>query len=331
MTYLDFINLFNRYDREQRFSDGATRLYVKLLDVANGMRPAGGPWVSDFQRSDGYIAAVCGWSGNTVKKHRKELLGRGLVSGDFGGAGRSSSGKYRLYYPGKNVSNVDTISPGNVSDVDIFNSGIVSTFDTFTPVNISDVDTISPENALNVSRNVSNVDTLYIEEENKSIGAAAAALPTPSLGVKPSAKTPKKGAKQTPKKAGATAEEITALCLPHPGADFARLWALFLTGSSQQGKSLNAHRMALAKLGRKPEGFALVMLESAIERDWVGVENPGTARAFEEWQAQQTKQPAPAPPAAAQPEPELNLDFIAQQEADAAQRREARLNRYATV
>ncbi|MBO2009204.1 hypothetical protein J4E00_09075 [Siccationidurans soli] len=95
------------------------------------------------------------------------------------------------------------------------------------------------------------------------------------------------------KKAGATPEEIAALELPHPGEEFANLWAMFLTGSKQSGKSLNAHRMALLKLGRKPEAFAIVMLEAAIQGDWSGVENPGTARAFEEWQVQQAKAPAP--------------------------------------
>jgi hypothetical protein len=49
----------------------------------------------------------------------------------------------------------------------------------------------------------------------------------------------------------------------------------------------------LTKLGNKPEGFAIVMLEAAIQGNWSGVENGGTAKAFEEWQAAQARQPAP--------------------------------------
>lgn len=324
MTYLHYIILLENRDREQHFSAGATRLYLKLLAMANGIAN-GGTWPVEFTRSDAYVAGACGCAANSMKSYREELKKRGLIGGEWGTAGRTSKGIYRLVGEAVIVSEFDTFSPNNLSNSDTISPNNLSEFDTISEVNVSEFDTISPKNPLNVSGNVSKFDTLEEEEDKESIGAALAASPALTTGKKFSAKNPKKG----PKKTGAMAEEIAALELPHPGAGFASLWALFLTGSKQLGKSLNAHQMALLKLGRKPEAFAIVMLEAAIQGDWVGVENPGTARAFEEWLAQQAKAPAPA--TAAHPEPELNLAFIAEQEAAAATARTARFNRYAAV
>lgn len=312
VTYLDYIIFFNQCDREQRFSDGATRMYVKLLDVANTVRVNGGQLLGDFQRSDGYMESVCGWSTNTLKKHRAELVSRGLLSGDFGQAGRNSSGKYHLIHPTENVSTSDTISADNLSNID-----------TIPLVNLSDVDTISPETPLNVSGNVSNVDTLYKEEDKENKGAAHAASPARA--------SAKKSSAEKPSTSGPSEQEIAALALPFSGAEFADLWATFRHGAKQAKKERSAFELMLKKLGKYPEAFAVVMLESAIQGGWSGVENPGTPRAYEEWAAQQTRAPLPSTTGAhASPAPELNLEFIAEQEAEEARERAEHFERFAT-
>lgn len=108
--------------------------------------------------------------------------------------------------------------------------------------------------------------------------------------------SPKKGKGKNTAKPEATAEEIAALPLPHAGAEFAELWTNFLKGSKQAGKTLYAFQLMLKHLGKKPEAFACVMLERATVGNWQGVENPGTARDFQEWQAEQARRPTPAPP-----------------------------------
>jgi len=321
VTYLHFINLFNQYDCERHFSDGASRLYIKLLNVANEInksRPKGAPWVVDFQRSDGYMAGVCGWSVNTLKKHRQELEKRALLSGDFGQVGRNGSGKYHLCYP-VNLSNVDTITEANLSNVD-----------TFSPENLSTSDRFSPENELNLSRNLSNVDTLIKEVKKEGSSAASAAAPTTLISEKSESK-PKRGAGK-PK--GATLAEIAALPLPFDGAEFAEAWKTFYTTNTKQaGKNISAFELMLKKMGTKyPEAFAVLMIEKAIMGNWQGVENGGTARDFQEWQTEQARRPAPAAPTvAAIIAPELNEEFLAQQQAREDAEQAAHFAKYATA
>lgn len=339
MTYLHFINLFNQYDCELRFSDGASRLYIKLLNVANEVnkgRPKGAPWVADFRRSDGYMGAVCGWSVNTLKKHRLELEKRGLVSGDFGQVGRNATGKYHLCYP-VNLSNIDTFTQGNLSDVDRFIEPNLSDVDTFSQVNLSTSDTFSPESELNLSRNLSNVDTLIEEEEKKESSAASAApavdfseeVSKAAISPPPIKPTPKK-----PKPKGATHQEIAELPLPFDGVEFAGIWkSFYTTNTKQSGKAITAFELMLKKLGKYPEGFAVVMLERAIMGDWQGVENDGTPRALTQWQAEQAQKPAPPSVAASAPviTPKLNEDFLAQQQAREEAEQAAHFAKYATA
>jgi hypothetical protein len=135
-----------------------------------------------------------------------------------------------------------------------------------------------------------------IKEDNK---AANAATPTPSSLehtelAPPTASSSAKATSKKIRRVGATADEVTALLPPHPGDKFAELWTKFHTSPQHAKKALSAFEMMLTKLGKYPEEFALVMLESAIQGGWSGVENPGTARAYEQWQADQATRP-PAP------------------------------------
>jgi hypothetical protein len=83
----------------------------------------------------------------------------------------------------------------------------------------------------------------------------------------------------------------------------------------------------LKKLGKHPAGFAVVMLEAAIQGNWSGVENAGTARAFTEWQAEQARQPTlrpmPAPLPSAGPAPRTTPDYNPEVVAERQAQREA--------
>jgi hypothetical protein len=157
--------------------------------------------------------------------------------------------------------------------------------------------------------------------ENESAVPAASSSPT----------TPPPPRPKSSKKAGATAEQLAALPLPHPGSEFAQLWATFRESPKQVGKALSAFELMLKKLGKYPEGFAIVMLERAIQGGWSGVENPGTAQGFVEWQAMQRRQPAPAVAPLPIPDLELNQDFVAQLAAQEAASKAQHLARYAAA
>jgi len=135
-----------------------------------------------------------------------------------------------------------------------------------------------------------------IKERNS---AANAATPAPSSfencqSVSSSPASPAKAAGRKARRTGTPPDEVAALALPHPGERFAELWTMFWTSEQHNKKNLMAFKMMLAKLGKYPKDFAIVMLENAIQGGWSGVENPGTARAFEQWKVEQASRP-PAP------------------------------------
>ncbi|MVN78940.1 hypothetical protein GO988_21635 [Hymenobacter sp. HMF4947] len=285
MNYIELINQFWQCDIEHSFNGSETRLYFYLLHTCNSLR-----WKNPFTHSDAHLAAVSGMSVNTLKTARNRLKQAGLIEFTPGSQGRGQSHKalYKL-----------------------------SIFDTIP-------DTLSA-NSLTVFPRTS--DSIYkhkLNEEGKS--ASASALPSPvltaDLPAANQAATPKPAAR--PKKpkapANANAEQVAALPLPHPGAEFAELWATFRAGPKQKAKAVSAFELMLKKLAKYPEGFAVAMLEMAIQGDWSGVENGGTAKAFTEWQAAQASRPAPARPSNRSPafleaDPALNHDFLAEQAA----------------
>lgn len=309
MTYLDYIVLFNQRDQERSFSGNATRLYLKLLHLANSIG-----WPAEFAKPDPYVSAVCGFSGNTMKDCRTQLVERGLLAVMPGGSGRGAVTSYQLLGL-KKVSNPDTLPAEKVANSDTLPSDMVSK-----------PDTISPENGNKVSEKVSNFDTPIIDKEEGSSAASAAAPASTSPSQKPA------GRQQKAK--GATHEEIAALPLPFDGAEFAEAWRTFYTTNTKQaGKNISAFALMLKKLGKYPEAFAVLMIEKSIMGNWQGVENGGTARDFQEWQTEQARRPAPAAPTIAPSiAPELNEEFLAQQQArEEATRAELLARRTATA
>jgi hypothetical protein len=312
VTYLDYIVFFEKRDHVQAFSGNATRLYLKLLHLAN---LAG--WPEELAKPDPYVAAVCGFSENTMKDCRTKLVAGGLLATTPGKMGRGAVTVYRLLAP-------DNI-PKKVSNSDTLSSEKVSNFDTLNPNKVSKFDTLSAEKENKVSDKVSNFDTLNIDKENNNTSAASAAEVGVSFSEKVSTEQPasKLGQSTKFKKAGASLTDIAGLPLPHAAPEFAEAWRTFYTENTKQaGKPLTAFGLMLKKLGKYPAGFAVAMLEAAIQGNWSGVENAGTARAFTEWQNEQTRQPAqrsmpaPLPAGAAQSTtPDLNPEVVAQRQA----------------
>jgi hypothetical protein len=315
VTYLDYVVFFEKCDQQQPkgFSGNATRLYLKLLAIANGIAN-GGSWPVEFSKPDPYVAAVAGMSPNTMKECRAALVEGGLLAGSWGEKGQGKMGTYRLLGQEDKVSNSDSLPESKLSESD-----------SLPPIKVSNSDSFTPENDQKEAGKLSNFDTLYKKENKVVVEAASAASPAAS------SQPAKKPATQKAK--GATHAEISALPLPFEGAEFAGTWRSFYTTNTKQaGKAITAFELMLKKLGKYPEAFAVLMIEKAIMGNWQGIENAGTARDFADWQQQQAHQPAPVPPTAAPTEaPQMNAEFLAQQEEQAQARRAARLAQLAAA
>jgi hypothetical protein len=302
VTYLDYVVFFEKCDQQQPkgFSGNATRLYLKLLAIANQIAN-GGSWPVEFSKSDPYVAAVAGMSPNTMKECRAALVEGGLLAGSWGEKGQGKMGTYRLLGQEDKLSEFDSLPEAKPSNSDSF----------------------IPENAQKEAGKLSNFDTLYKEEEKVVVEAASAASPAAS------SQPAKKPATQKVK--GATHAEIAALPLPFEGQEFTGTWRSFYTTNTKQaGKAITAFELMLKKLGKYPEAFAVLMIEKAIMGNWQGIENAGTARDFADWQQQQARQPTeaaldPAPVEA----PQMNEEFLAQQQAEASAKRAAHFAKYA--
>ncbi|GAA4503155.1 hypothetical protein GCM10023172_27540 [Hymenobacter ginsengisoli] len=306
MTYLDYIVFFEKLDQRQAFSGNATRLYLKLLALANAIG-----WPAEFAKPDPYIAAVCSFSINTMKDCRAQLVAGGLLSITSGGTGRSAATTYQLLKPSK-FDALPVLNPSNFAGLRALKP--------------SKSDGFKAENPLNPSENPSNFDTLYIDKENNNTSAASAA--EVGISFSDAASTEQQAAKTSrskkSKKNGASLADVAALSLPHTDPEFAESWRIFYTENTKQaGKPLTAFELMLKKLGKYPAGFAVVMLDAAIQGNWSGVENAGTARAFAEWQNEQARQtthrplPMPLPTVGPAPTtaPDLNPEVVAQRQA----------------
>lgn len=295
MNYIALINQFWQLRREVTFSSTEADLYFYLLDISNGRN-----WKNPFQQSNSLICATIGVSEKPLITARNRLKQHGLI--DFTPGVKRSPSTYKLLLLENTLENLHP-NRGEYDSKSGSESG-------------SECDSLSGGNPPDINKH-------KLKEEGSTASAASStsSLEADSVGEPKSEKPvslPTAKPTRGKKKPTATADEVAALPLPHPGEAFAKLWATFRAGPKQTAKPLSALELMLSKLGNKPEGFAIVMLEAAIQGNWSGVENGGTAKAFEEWQAAQARQPTPPkrpalPPTAT--DPALNYDFLAEQEA----------------
>jgi hypothetical protein len=273
MNYIELVNQFWQCDIEHSFNGSETRLYFYLLHTCNSLR-----WKNPFTHSDAHLAAVSGMSVNTLKTARNRLKQAGLVEFTPGSQGRGHSHKatYKLSIS-DTLPATSTVPP----------SDKLSNFDTIP-------DTLSANSLTVFPRTSDSINKHKLNEE----GSTAPAAPSPTSVL--DADSPPEPVNAPParrlKKPKASADEVAALPLPHPGEAFVQRWATFRAGPKQAKKPLSAFELMLAKLGKYPEAFAVEMLEAAIQGDWSGVENDGTAPRYLDWQTRQAKTPPPAAP-----------------------------------
>jgi hypothetical protein len=270
MNYIALINQFWQLRREVTFSSTEADLYFYLLDISNGRN-----WKNPFQQSNTLICATIGVSEKPLITARNRLKQHGLI--DFTPGVKRSPSTYKLLLLENTLENLHPYR-GECDSKSGSESG-------------SECDSLSGENPPDINKHKLKEEgsTASAASRTSDLEADSVAEPT---SVKPISTTKPPRSKKKPT---ATADEVAALPLPHPGETFAKRWATFRAGPKQAKKPLSALELMLTKLGNKPEGFAIVMLEMAIQGDWSGIENGGTAKAFEEWQAAQTRQPTPAP------------------------------------
>ncbi len=286
VTYLDLVNIFWRKHLEHSFTPNEVAVWFHLLHRCNSLS-----WKNPFNLSKGWLQLEMKLkTEKPLDTARNALREAGLI--DFkNGQGRGITTEYTIV--GLTTQAENPTEKGNKNNP-------------FSGAFYDDLPEKAPENPTekgNKNNPNKGGTTIDREKEEDEEGSSAASAATPSAaspssfleGSQP-AVSPKKPAAK--KKKAASPEEVEALDLPHQGKEFADLWAGFVAGPKQQGKSLLAFRLLLKKLAKYEEGFAIVMLEKAIEGNWSAVEYESTPDAYTKWQADQgrhaTSQPTPA-------------------------------------
>ena len=315
VTYLDYVVFFQKPDSASKFSPGATRLYLKLLYVANIIAD-GREWPvpMQFAKSNPEMVGLCGGAPNSLRGYRDELEERGLIATTTGGQGPKAVTVYRLISTKKGAKSEP--SEGAKSEPSAPKEGAKS----------------EPSTGQNEAKGSdkgsgmgSNFEPPIIgreeEGEKEEKGAALAATPPASSGKKSTGKRPAKN----------QLDHAAVAALPLPdgfGPEFVNLWRIFYTSNThQQLKPTSALELLLNKLGKHPEGLAIELLEAAIGHNWSGFAHPGYTRLVEDWKTRQAHAPAPAP--AALPAEELNQEVVNQQQAARTAQRQAKLAQYA--
>jgi hypothetical protein len=264
MNYIALLNQFWRLRREVPFSSAEADLYFYLLDISNGLN-----WKNPFQQSNALICATIGVSEKPLITARNRLKQHGLI--DFTPGVKRSPSTYKLLL----LENLQPIREECDSK-----SGSISG---------SECDSLSGENPPDINKHKLKEEKAASADSSSSSLKAEAKPEIAALPASP-AKPPR-----SPKKPTASADEVAALPLPHPGPGFAQLWADFRAMPKQVKKPVTSLRRLLATLSKYEEGFAQIMVEKAIEGNWSGVEFDGTAEAYAKWQAEQARRPSPPP------------------------------------
>lgn len=343
LTGYALTNHFRRLRLREVFSPLEAYLFLELVAICNDEG-----WPAEFSASNGVLQAALGCSEQGLINARLRLERAGLVA--FVSGNRRTPTRYQFAVQGSSELSQSTAKGSTHLSQSLADGSTQhpTEFSQSAPNGSSQDSTQfshsaqTPANgSMQGSSEGSTEFSPFIKEtkRKREKGAANAAAPAASFFEKestppaasPSTTAPTSARPRSPKKAGATAEQLAALPLPHPGGEFAQLWATFRESPKQVGKALSAFELMLKKLGKYPEGFAIVMLERAIQGGWSGVENPGTAKAFEEWQAIQRRQPAPTTAPLPIPDLELNQAFVAQLAAQQAAQQAEHLARYAAA
>jgi hypothetical protein len=311
-------NHFRKLRLRHLFTPLEAYLFFELVALCNDEG-----WPTEFSATNNVLRAALNCSEPGLIKARKRLVETGLLLFTEGQNRRPTA--YRF------------CSPKGLTDLSVAATEIASQPLTEDATEFS----VSPPKSLTECSNqlrvqegkhlteyltegLTQFSPLYKEQTKIKRESSAALAAAPAL------TSEKKRESKSAKKPTATTAQIAALPLPHLGTEFAELWATFYSANTHQvGKPLTAFGLMLKKLGKYPEGFAVLMLERAIQGNWSGVENAGTTRAFTEWQAEQARQSPPPPtttrPAGANPTAvALNHDFeaelLARERAEAEER-----------
>ncbi|MGI4822275.1 MAG: hypothetical protein ACRYFV_13780 [Janthinobacterium lividum] len=277
MNHLDYLLFLDERDQHCKLSGNDYKVYHKLVHIA---KSAG--WPTTFARSDASLQKVCNIQENTIRGCRDRLEAAGLIATTQTGKGRNAATVYRLL----NASKIEVFNQDNTSKIEALATGNTSKNEVINGVNTAKIEVLPELNA-------SKIDVLTLDNKEGSSTASAATPPDASIieneeGNQPTA-SPKKPTDGKRKSAKASPEEIAALALPHLGQEFTDLWIGFVAGPKQQGKSLFAFRLLLKTLGKYDEGFAIIMLQKAIESNWSGVEYDSTPAAYAKWQTEQAR------------------------------------------
>ena len=265
MNYIELINHFWRCNMEHRLTASDTRLYFYLLHTCNQLG-----WKMPFGHSDRHLAALTDLSVSTVRSSKIRLQQRGLITFTVPLV-KSKAFEGQSQYSFPTVLKISTVPVTVLStDVNTVPGTVSSTNNKLNKTKLKD--NINPYNPL-----FENSEKGEFLETNFK-GKKSIKKTSNGILVLPEAKKSKKRRKVAQKE-----ETDMELVLPFSSESFFETWNMLLQMPKWKGKQIQSLQLALKKLARYEEEFAIYLIELAITNNWQGVIFLDTDAKYQQW------------------------------------------------
>lgn len=242
-----------------------TRLYFYLLHTCNQLG-----WKMPFGHSDRHLAALTELSVSTVRSSKIRLQQRGLITFTVPLVkSKAFEGQSQYCFP--TVLKISTV-PGTVlsTDVSTVPSTVSSTNNKLKETKLKD--NINPYSPLFENSKKSKF------LENQFEGEKGIQKTSNDSLVLSEPQKPKKRRKVAQKE-----EKDLVLTLPFTSESFLEKWNMLLQMPKWKGKQIQSLQLALKKLARYEEEFAIYLIELAITNNWQGLIFIDTDAKYQIW------------------------------------------------
>ena len=249
---------------EHRLTASDTRLYFYLLHTCNQLG-----WKMPFGHSDRHLAALIDLSVSTVRSSKIRLQQRGLIIFTVPLV-KSKAFEGQSQYSFPTVLKISTVS-GTVLSTDV--STVPSTVS-------------STNNKLNKTKLKDNINPYNPLFENSEKGKFFENDFKDEKNIKKSSDdilVLSEAKKSERRRKVAQKEKDMELILPFSSESFCETWNMLLQMPKWKGKQIQSLQLALKKLARYEEEFAIYLIELAITNNWQGVIFLDTDAKYQQW------------------------------------------------
>ena len=251
MSYIGYINQFWKCNLEHQFTASDTRLFFYLLHTCNQLG-----WKMPFGHSDRHLASSTGLSVPTVRDCKNRLQKRGLLVCDIPKIkSKSFVGQSQYWFPTVQNSCTDGCT---VPFTDGCTDGCT------VPL------TNNRLNRLDKTRQEYNSKPLYPFLQKNDF-------------IENYSKVEKEKKEGKRRKVPPKEEKDSGLVFPFSSKPFSEAWEMLLQMPKWENKQSQSLKLALKKLSRYDEAFAIDLVEMAITNDWQGLIFQDTDFKYQQW------------------------------------------------